>query len=58
VGVFTCRACQVTPELVADGNAQLAIVRHQLGCLTQLAQSRARSAEVSDPEHVGSEANP
>jgi hypothetical protein len=42
VDVFTCPACKVTPELVTEGNAQLAIVRHQLGCPTLLAQSRAR----------------
>jgi hypothetical protein len=42
VDVFTCRACDVTPELVTDGGAQLAIVRHQLGCPTLMAQTRTR----------------
>jgi hypothetical protein len=42
VDVFTCTACEVTPELVTDGKAQLAIVRHHLGCPTLLAQTRTR----------------
>jgi len=29
--VFTCTHCNAVPELVVDGNAQLAIVRHDLG---------------------------
>ena len=32
VDVFTCPACNATPELVTERKAQLAIVRHQLGC--------------------------
>jgi hypothetical protein len=42
VDVFACPVCEVTPELVTEGNAQLAIVRHQLGCATLLAQTRTR----------------
>jgi hypothetical protein len=45
VDVFACPVCNATPELVAEGNAQLAIIRHQLGCPTLLAQSRGRWAE-------------
>jgi hypothetical protein len=45
VDVFTCPACKATPELISQGCAQLAIVRHQLGCATLLAQSRARWAD-------------
>jgi hypothetical protein len=40
--VFSCPVCKVTPELVVDGNAQLAIVRHKLGCATLMAQTRTR----------------
>jgi hypothetical protein len=31
---FTRPACKVTPKLVTEGNAQLAIVRHNLGSPT------------------------
>jgi hypothetical protein len=37
VDVFACPACQATPELVTEGNARLAIVRHELGCPTLMA---------------------
>jgi hypothetical protein len=30
------------PEQVVDGNAAIAIVRHQLGCPTLMAQTRTR----------------
>jgi hypothetical protein len=40
--VFTCTHCNAVPEQVVDGNAQLAIVRHDLGCPTLLAQTRVR----------------
>jgi hypothetical protein len=42
VDVFACPVYEVAPELVTEGNAQLAIVRHQLGCPTLLAQTRTR----------------
>jgi hypothetical protein len=40
--VFTCTHCAAVPEQVVDGKATVAIVRHKLGCLTLLAQSRTR----------------
>jgi hypothetical protein len=42
VDVFACPVCEVAPELVTEGGAQLAIVRHQQGCPTLLAQTRTR----------------
>jgi hypothetical protein len=39
---FTCTRCDAAPELVVDGKAQIAIVRHELGCPTLLAQTRTR----------------
>jgi hypothetical protein len=43
--VFTCSHCDAVPERVVEGKAQLAIVRHELGCPTLLAQCRVRWAE-------------
>ncbi len=40
--VFCCQHCTAVPELLVDGKAQLAIVRHALGCPTLLAQVRNR----------------
>jgi hypothetical protein len=40
--VFTCTHCNVVPERVVDGKAEIAIVRHQLGCPTLMAQTRTR----------------
>jgi hypothetical protein len=40
--VFTCTACNTVPEQVVDGKATIAIVRHELGCATLLAQVRVR----------------
>ena len=34
------------PELLTQSGAQLAIVRHQLGCPTLMAQSRTRWADA------------
>jgi len=42
---FTRPACKVTPKLVTEGNAQLAIVRHNLGRPTLLAQTRTRGVD-------------
>ena len=54
VDVFACPACNVTPEVMTEGNAQLAIVRHQLGCPTLLPQSRTRWAdEPAGLPHLG-----
>jgi hypothetical protein len=45
--VFTCAHCNAVPEQVVDGKAAIAIVSHQLGCPTLLAQTRMRwPAEV------------
>jgi hypothetical protein len=47
VDVFACGVCKVTPELVVDGGkAQLAIVRHQLGLPTLVAQTRTHCPVV------------
>lgn len=43
--VFTCTRCNAVPDQVVDGKAQLAIVRHKLGCPTLLAQVRTRWAD-------------
>jgi hypothetical protein len=40
--VFACQTCAAAPELITDGNAQLSVVRHTLGCPTLQAQVRAR----------------
>jgi hypothetical protein len=40
--VFTCTHCNAVPEQVVDGKATIAIVRHQLGCPTLMAQTRTR----------------
>ena len=40
--VFTCAHCNAVPEQVVDGNARIAIVHHQLGCPTLMAQVRVR----------------
>jgi hypothetical protein len=42
--VFTCAHCSAVPEQVVDGKAMIAIVRHQLGCPTLMAQTRTRLA--------------
>jgi hypothetical protein len=42
MGVCACPVCEVSPELATEGGAQLAIVRHQLGCPTLMAQTRTR----------------
>ncbi len=42
VEVFTCQHCEAVLELVVAGNAQLSIVRHNLGCPTLMAQTRVR----------------
>jgi hypothetical protein len=39
-GPFACKHCNTAPELLVDGQAQLAIVRHAAGCPTLLAQVR------------------
>jgi hypothetical protein len=38
--MFTCTHCNAVPEQIVK--AQLAIVRHELGCPTLLAQVRVR----------------
>jgi hypothetical protein len=40
--VFTRTHCNAVPEQIGDGKAQLAIVRHQLGCPTLVTQVRVR----------------
>src|SRR5262245_65212139 len=40
---------RVAPEVITDGRTRLAIVRHNLGCPTPLAQSRARWAWADKP---------
>jgi hypothetical protein len=40
--VFTCTHCNAVPEQVVDGKAAIAIVRHESGCPTLMAQVRAR----------------
>jgi hypothetical protein len=39
---FTCTHCNAMPEQVVDGGATIAIVRHELGCPTLMAQIRTR----------------
>jgi hypothetical protein len=40
--VFTCTHCNAVPQRIVDGKATIAIVRHQLGCPTLMAQTRTR----------------
>jgi hypothetical protein len=40
--VFTCAHCNAVPEPIVDGKAAIAIVRHELGCPTLMAQTRTR----------------
>jgi hypothetical protein len=42
--VFTCTHCNAVPEQVVDGKATIAIVRHEIGCPTLMAQIRTRWA--------------
>jgi hypothetical protein len=42
VAEFTCTHCNAVPEQVAAGRAVIAIVRHELGCPTLVAQTRTR----------------
>jgi hypothetical protein len=46
--LFTCAHCNAVPEQIIDGNAQLAIVRHELGCPTLVAQVRVRWSVTTD----------
>jgi len=51
--VVICAHCDATPELIADGRAQLSIVRHELGCPTLLAQTRTLWADAVVGRAVG-----
>jgi hypothetical protein len=50
--VFTCTHCNAAPEHVVAGKSQLAIVRHELGCPTLVAQTRTRWGAGSEPVHM------
>jgi hypothetical protein len=39
---FPGEDCNAVPEQVVDGQATIAIVRHNLGCPTLMAQTRTR----------------
>jgi hypothetical protein len=56
--VFTCTHCNAVPQRIVDGKATIAVVRHQLGCPTLLAQSRARWPAVDAIGPARSVANP